>query len=276
MALHESSGNKLSAVTFISAADRLPVVEVCLETLKFADEIIVVSHHAPPPLISLAKKYTKQIFPCDSDDFSVRHNLGREKASGNWLLYVDCDERVSVKLAGQIKDSLNYPSAGAYQLRRVNYYLGKESIFGDRYPDFVTRLFKKDKLVGWEGEIHESSKVSGKIGKLDAPLYHLTHRDIFSMTAKTTNFAGHEASLRYRAGHPPVVWWRLIRVFVTELYTRLVKYQGWRQGTEGWIDGMFQAFSLFIVYARLWELQRRPTLEQTYLDIDRKITAGEI
>lgn len=267
---------KLSVVLFTFWPEEETYIEACLKTVSWADEIVVIDNGANAKTLATVKKYTDKIYKSDSNDFAVRHNLGTQKATGDWLLYIDADERVSLDLRDEIQKELASPAAAAYKLRRVNYFLGKEVRFGDRYPDYVTRLFKKDKLLGWEGQIHESSKVDGPIKKLAAPLYHLTHRDIFYMMAKTANFSEHEAKLRLVAGHPSVVGWRLLRVLATELWTRLVRYQGLRGGTEGWIDSIFQAFSLFIVYVRLWELQRQPPLPKTYQEIDKKILSGEI
>lgn len=267
---------KLSVVVFTFWPDEKNYIEAALKTVSWADEIIVIDNGTTPQTLAICKKYTSKIFSTASKDFAQHHNLGKEKASGDWLLYIDADERVSPKLKQEVLENIKNPSADAFELHRVNYFLGKEVRFGDRYPDFVTRLFKKDKLIGWEGEIHESSKVSGKIARLNSPLYHLTHRDIYSMMAKTVNFAEHEATLRLKINHPPITGWRLLRVLLSELYTRLIKYQGVRGGTEGWIDGIFQAFSLFIVYARLWELQRKPSLSETYKEIDKKILDGTI
>jgi len=179
-------------------------------------------------------------------------------------------------LGEEITTAVSGSRYSAYSFLRVNFFLGKEVKFGDRYPDRITRLFKKDQLGDWTGSVHESAKIAGEIGELTKPLYHLTHRDIFTMVDKTINFSQHEAQIRFDANHPPVVWWRLIRVFVSEFFNRIIKMQGWRQGTEGWIDGIFQAFSLFVVYARLWELQRKPSLKETYRELDRKISEGEI
>ncbi len=265
---------KLSAIVFVFWPEDEFLIDTCLKSLNFADEIIVIDNGATQKTIEIIKKYTSKIYKSSSNSFAERHNFGAEKAGGDWLLFIDSDERVSQKLAQEILHISDKFSA--YQLHRVNYFLGKEVRFGDRYPDYVTRLFQKNKLQTWVGDIHESSQVSGEIGKLDSPLYHLTHRDIFSMMAKTVNFSEHEAQIRLKANHPQVAWWRLVRVFLTEFWIRILKYQGWRQGTEGWIDGIFQAFSLFIVYARLWELQRKPTLGETYQEIDQKILAGQI
>lgn len=266
----------ISAITFIFSQEEADYIEPCLQSLSWADEIIVIDNGAPKETLDIVKKYTKKIFPSDSKNFDVRHNFAAQKASGNWLLYIDADERISSKLKDEIASELKAPKFDAYKLQRINFYLGKEVKYGDHLPDYVTRLFNKEKLQGWSGEIHESTKVNGKVGKMNSPLYHLTHRDIFTMVEKTINYSQHEANLRFNADHPPVVWWRLIRVFLTELWTRIIVMQGWRQGTEGWIDGLLQSFSMFIVYARLWEMQRREALSQTYKSLDQKILAGEI
>ncbi len=260
----------ISAVVFTKDGDE-EIIEPCLKTVAWADEVIVIEDNASPKLMVLLKKYATKIETSKTSDFAKRHNQGQELAKGDWILYVDSDERVSKELQNQITKELESPKADAYEVNRVNYFLGKKVRYGDRYPDYVTRLFKKANLKGWTGEIHESSHVEGSIGKLTGPLYHLTHTNIFSMMAKTKDYAETEAKLRLAANHPPVVGWRLVRVFVTEFFHRIFGLQGYRQGTEGWIDGIFQAFSMFIVYARLWEMQRKETLKETYKDIDKKI-----
>lgn len=267
---------KISAVVFIFWPDEVNFIEPCLQSLSWVDEIIVIDNGAGKETVEKVKKYTKKIFASDVHDFAARHNLAQEKASGEWLLFVDSDERVSKSLQAEILQTLESPKHDAYKFNRINYFLAKRVRFGDRVPDLVTRLFKTSNLQSWSGAIHESSKVNGTIGELKSPFYHLTHRDIKSMMEKTINFSEEEALLRLRANHPPVVGWRLFRVFLTEMFNRLVKMQGYRQGTEGYIDGIFQAFSLFIVYARLWELQRKPSLSESYKEIDQKILQGEL
>ncbi len=267
---------KLSVALFIFWPEEKDLIEACLKSVSWADEIVVIDNGAPKEVVDIAKKYTSKIFPCETKDFAQRHNFAKEKCAGDWILYIDSDERVSVALAKRIKEKLQAADACAYMLNRVNFFLGKEVHYGERCPDYVTRLFKKEALKSWSGEIHESSVVDGAIVKLTEPLYHLTHRDIYSMLEKTVNFSEHEALLRLNAKHPQIVWWRLMRVFMTEFYYRIVKLSGWHQGTEGWIDGIFQAFSLFVVYARLWELQRKQPLAETYKEIDKKILEGAV
>lgn len=269
---------KLSAITFIFNDAEGDFIEPCLQSLSFADEIIVIDNGASERTLSLVKKYTDKIYSCAAKDFALRHNLGSEKAKGDWLLFIDSDERVSQRLSQEIKRVVENPesSLGAYSILRINYYLGKLVRHGDRLPDYVTRLFTRTALKKWTGIIHESTEIEGKVGKISAPIYHLTHRDVDSMVLKTLNFSRHEARIRLDINHPPVVWWRLLRVCFTEFWHRFVKLQAWRQGTEGWIDGLIQVFSYFIIYAQLWEMQRKEPLEKTYREIDKKIISGEI
>lgn len=266
----------LSVIIFIFWPEETELIKACLKSAAFADEIVVIDNGAPRQTLDIVKRYTKTVFPNASKSFADRHNFAKDKAKGDWLLYLDCDERISIGLQKEILEAIKNPAASAFQLHRVNFFLGKQVEYGEIDPDLPTRLFKRIALSGWTGEIHESSRVEGKIGKLTQPLYHLTHRDICSMMRKTINFAEHEADLRLESHHPPVVWWRLIRVILTEAWTRLIRYQGWRQGTEGWIDGLFQSFALFVIYARLWEKQRSVSLDKTYQQIDKKILSGEI
>ncbi len=267
----------ISAIVFIFWPDERDYLTACLESVKWTDEIIVIDNGANEETVAVAKKYSKKIYKTEDKSFAGRHNLASQKATGDWLLFIDADERISMSLREEIKKTISEETPlAAFELRRVNYYLAKPFRYGDRYPDFVTRLFKKDRLQNWTGTIHESSQVAGNIARLNSPFYHFTHRNIETMVQKTLVFSDAEAHLRLAVNHPPVVWWRLIRVFLTEFVRRLFRLQGYREGTEGWIDGILQAFSLFIIYARLWELQRKVSLEASYKKLDNQVLAGEI
>jgi len=75
------------------------------------------------------------------------------------------------------------------------------------------------------------------------------------MVAKTNEWSVVEARLRLDAHHPPVVWWRLVRVMITGFWESFVRNGGWRAGTVGFIESIYQGYSMFITYAKLWEMQ---------------------
>ena len=143
--------------------------------------------------------------------------------------------------------------------------------FGGWWPDYVTRLVQKNKTSGWKDELHEVLEVNGKKEALKGVLYHLSHRGITWILNKSINYTQTEARLRFENGHPPVVWWRLFRVMLTEFWYRLIAKSGWRDGIVGWIEAIYQTFNMFIIYIRLWEMQKGKTMEQIYQDLDKQI-----
>ena len=253
---------KLSAV--IIAKNDEEVIKDCFESLNWADEIILIDTGSTDKTPLIAKKFGAEIisFKTKGLEFARWRNLGKEKATGDWILYVDTDERVTPQLKEEIKATINSQLStinyfSAYELPRRNFFLGREMRHGGAWPDYVKRLYKKDKLKRWTGKLHEDPIIEGKMGRLKNPLIHLAHQDLTSMLNKTIAWSKIEADLLYKARHPRVTWWRFLRIMLTEFWERGIKKQGWRGGTEGWIEVIFQMFSRFITYARLWERQNK-------------------
>jgi glycosyltransferase involved in cell wall biosynthesis len=206
---------------------------------------------------SIARRYRARIVDqkVKAMDFAAWHNQGRDEVKNRWLFYLDADERFTPALAEEIRSSIADGKYCAYRVPRRNFLLGKEMKHGGWYPDYQPRLFDKKYLLGWSGKLHETPKVKGRFGKLNEPMIHVQPATLEPMIRKTIGWTKMEAALLDRSGHPPVVWWRIIRMGLTTLFDRLVKKQGWRDGTEGWIESLFQMFHTMFVYIRLWEIQ---------------------
>lgn len=223
----------------------------CLSSLAWADEIIVVDSGSTDTTREIAKVNGATVISAgEIHDFAGLRNIGKEKAHGEWLLYIDADEVVTPQLAKEIQNVTRPPDS--YAIYRKNFYLGQPWPFEEK----ILRLFHTSALKEWYGELHESPRVKGEAGTLHAPLLHDTHRTLSEMVAKTNEWSEAEAKLRFDAGHPPIVWWRLIRVMLTAFFDSFIKQGGWRAGAVGWIESIYQAFSIFITYAKLWELQQ--------------------
>lgn len=229
----------------------------CIKSLAFADEIIVVDNCSADKTAEIAQNLGAKIYKISGLDFSYLRNVGKEKAKSKWLLYVDADERVSQELAEDIKNVLKNPqNNSSFSLIRKNYFLGIPSPNLEK----IIRLIKKESLIGWQGSLHESPLIAGKIGTLNGYLFHYTHRDISSMVVKTNEWSEIEAQLLYKSNHPPMREWRFLRILLTAFFRSYVKQQGWRMGRVGFIEGIYQSFSNFITYAKLWEKQNKPQL----------------
>jgi hypothetical protein len=125
------------------------------------------------------------------------------------------------------------------------------------------RLFKKDKLKQWKGELHETPIFDGEISKIDEGyILHFTHRDLESMLNKTIEWSTQEALLRYNSGHPKMTWWRFPRVMLTGFLGSYIGQGGYKAGATGVVESVYQAFSMFITYAKLWELQSASSLKR--------------
>jgi len=250
----------ISAIVIVKNGQDL--IADCLDSLSFCDEVIVVDGGSNDKTIEIAEKKKAKIFVHEMQNFSESRNFGLEKAEGNWVLYVDVDERVTPELAVSIKRKIvtdMNSGISAYKVLRQNYYLGNNPW---PYIEKMERLFKKDKLKGWQGKLHESPIVEGKIGELEGFLLHYTHRDLTSMVNKTMEWSKTEAELRFESNHPKMTWWRFPRVMITAFLNSYIKQGGYKVGTVGLIESFYQAFSMFITYARLWEMQKKRDLKK--------------
>lgn len=245
---------KLSIIIIAKNAEDL-IVD-CIESVKFADEIIVVDDNSEDRTSDIAKKLGAKIIENNTKSFAEKRNIGLSHAKGEWVLYIDTDERVSKELRENIKRVISENGEyAAYKLQRQNFYLGNHP-----WPKIeqLGRLFRHDKLKGWYGDLHESPKVEGTVGVLNGYLFHYTHRDLSSMLSKTIEWSDREAKLRLDANHPKMTWWRFPRVMMTAFMDSYIGQQGYKAGTMGLIESMYQAFSMFVTYAKLWELQNFP------------------
>lgn len=242
----------------IIAKDEEERIVDCLESVAFCDERIVVDGGSTDRTAEIAERMGAKVIVFPSNDFSDMRNAGLKKATEDWILYIDADERVSLEL----KDAVEYLTIGSgrgnklngYFVKRKNFYLGNHEW---PYIEQLERLFKRKALKGWKGKLHESPIIEGLLGTLDGFLFHYTHRNITEMFAKTIAWSKIEAELRYNDGHPKMAWWRFPRVMLTAFLDSYIRQKGWKAGTVGLVESMYQAFSSFVTYARLWELQNK-------------------
>lgn len=227
----------------------------CLASVGWSDEIVVIDDNSSDKTREMARKAGGKVFTF-SGNFSEKRNFGAKKASGDWLLYVDADERVTPLLHKEIEKTVEGAlEISAYAIPRRNIFLRHEMKWGGWWPDYVLRLIKKDSLLGWEGELHEQPKIQGRVGKLKESLTHISHRSLTEMVDKTNEWSAVEAKLLYNSGHPKMTWWRFLSIGAREVWERGIKKLGFLDGTVGVIEIIYQSFSRMITYTKLWEMQ---------------------
>lgn len=247
-------------------------IKVCLESVRQLadenDEIIVIDSKSSDKTVEISQKMGAKVFPREFDDYVNQKNWAFEKTSGDWVLYLDADERILATLKNEILEIIKTDNFAAYAISRRNIILGKEEKYGPFWPDWVVRLVKKDKFKGWIGKVHEQMKYEGKLGYTKNSLLHLTHRNVDQMVLKSLAWSKIDANLRFKANHPPISSWRLLRILFTETVNQGILRKGFFSGTVGTVDALMQIFSLIITYCKLWEMQQPKTLNKIYEEID--------
>ncbi|MGA3291886.1 MAG: hypothetical protein ABSC49_01925 [Candidatus Microgenomates bacterium] len=229
--------NKVSAIVLVGRSTDKNLLEKCLNSLSWTDEIVKINTENVP------------------GNFADWRNEGAKRAKGEWLFYVDTDEEVTLKLKEIILQVIGSNEFSGYAISRRNIFLGHEMHWGGWYPDFVLRLIRKDKLKAWKGELHEQPEIVGTICHLKEPLIHRSHRSLTEMVEKTNKWSEIEAKLLYDSGHPKMNIFRFFTAGFREAWYRGVVHLGFLDGTVGVIEIVYQTYSRLITYSKLWELQ---------------------
>ena len=245
----------------IIAGDEAAQIKDCLLSANFAPEIILVAANSHDRTKAISQKLIPRIKIITANDsphryFSKWRNLGRQSATSQWLFYLDADERISRSLRREILSVIARSSFSYYAVPRRNSFLGVHVRYGQSTKDYVKRLYFRRNFKGYRGILHEEPIVTGKLGLLSSPLIHLTHRDLSSMLSKTLIWTDMESDALLSANHPPIVSWRIMMMFLSKLYQRLIYQHGWRDGLVCWISAIFESFDTYIIYANLLEKQQ--------------------
>lgn len=189
--------------------------------------------------------------------YSDWHNQGLKKAKGEWIFYIDTDEEVSQNLKDEIIQtiSVNQP-IGCYAIPRKNIIFNKEFKYSGQYPDYQKRLFKRETLKKWTGDVHEEPVFEGEMGHLLNPILHYKNMTVSQMIEKTNKWSEIEADLMIKANHPKMNFVRFFTAGTREFILRFVKEKAFLDGKEGIIYATYQIYSKLISYAKLWEKQQ--------------------
>ena len=224
-------GGGLSAcIITYNEADR---IEACVRALKFCDEVLIVDAHSGDATRALAAALGARVIERDWPGYRTQKQFAVDAAEHNWVLCVDADERVSVQLRAEItalRDG-GFSGYAGWSVPRITDYFGRFLRHGNAYPDRLVRLFDR-RRGGWSGEeIHENTRVQGRVGTLHGHLEHFSYRSLADHQNRMARYADLMAQALYargrRCGLMPVLvnpLWRFMRGYLL----RLGFLDGWR------------------------------------------------
>jgi len=231
----------------------------CLSSVRWADELIIVDSGSTDGTVEIARTFTRNIFTIEWKGYGAARNIALGKAKGDWILWLDADERVTPELAGEIRSLLAAPPAGVtgYSIARRAYFLGRWIKHSGWYPSRVVRLFRNGAGRFNETRVHEQLHVEGEVARTSYDLLHYTDPDLVHYLNKSNRYTTLAAEDMETAGRP----FRLVDVILRPAFQFVKMYflrQGFRDGLEGFMLAVLSSAYVFTKYAKLWERTRGP------------------
>ena len=231
-------------------------IRPCLESVSWADEIVVVDSGSSDETLAICQEFSaKIVVNSDWQGFGYQKNLALQQATGDWILSLDADERVTPELRDEIRQNLSKPAADGYFLPRQSYFLGKAMRHGGWWPDEILRLFRRGSGEFSNALIHESLIVHGKTAKLRQPLLHYSYVNLEQLIGKINHYSTASAKQAQQKGKSG----GLAKALGKGLWTFFRAYflrGGFLDGPTGLIAAISKAEGSYYNYLKLGYLQK--------------------
>ena len=233
-------------------------IRACMESVAWADEIVVVDSGSSDDTVNICKSMGAQVhITADWPGFGIQKNRALSHATCEWVLSLDADERVTPDLRFEIETALTVPHGhDAFRMPRLSSFCGRYMRHSGWYPDFVTRLFHRGAARFSDDLVHESLIVNGSVGKLRQCLLHETFHDLEELLTKINHYStagalmlsekNKTASLKKAVSHAA---WAFFRTYIIRA--------GFLDGREGFMLAVSTAESAYYRYAKLMLLNKR-------------------
>lgn len=255
-ATQKNSGRRERISVCIITGNEEENIRRCLESVKWADEIVVLDSFSTDNTLSIVSEYTERVYQHRWLGYIGQKKVAKSLARYEWVLFVDADEVVSDELRHEIeslRDNGFPEDVNGYEFPRLVWFLGRWIRHGDWYPDTKLRLFRRAKGKCGGSEPHERIDIEGEPKLLKAPLFHYTYDDISDQINTLNRFSSISAngmpsdcsSFRMLFGMLAHAPFRFFRCYIIK--------GGFLDGVAGLIIAVASSFGTFIKYAKRWE-----------------------
>jgi len=228
-----------------------------IDSVDFADEIIVIDSFSTDRTIEIARNKNVRILQRKFDDFSSQKNFAIEQASYDWIYVLDADERVTLPLRKEILERVKNPeNFVGFFVYRTFYFIGRKLNYSGWQRDKVIRLFRKDKCK-YDGKlVHETISAEGEVGYFKNKLEHYSYQSFDHYMSKLNHYAFLKATALFKKGKKVTLFHILIKPpyrFISHYILRL----GFLDGFPGFIISVTQAYGVLTRYIKLWLIKRK-------------------
>lgn len=230
-------------------------MRACLESVRWADEIVVVDAGSSDDTVSICREFTPHVFvQADWLGFGVQKNRALDRATGDWVLSLDADERVTSELRAQLEGAMAEQRYDGFCVPRLSQFCGKFIRHSGWYPDYVLRLFRRGKARFSNDLVHETVILDGKAGKLDSPLLHYSYMTEADVRRKVEHYSTSAAQQMFARGKKTTLLGALLRGGWAFLRTYCLRL-GFLDGRAGFGIARMNAQTTYLKYAKLKKLR---------------------
>jgi (heptosyl)LPS beta-1,4-glucosyltransferase len=230
-------------------------IQACIESLAWADRILVFDCYSQDRTIALAQDAGAEIRQHQFQNFAQQRNAALDSLQTDWVFFVDADERATKELAAEIKQQVARCRETGWYVPRQNYIFGKLTRGAGWYPDYQLRLFRHGK-VRYERPVHEIAVVDGQIGYLENSLIHYNYRDLAQFQAKQRAYSSYDATILKDQGIRPRPH-NFIGEPMRHFWWRFVTLKGYMDGWHGLRLSLLMAYYEWVKYRKLAWLWRK-------------------
>ena len=219
--------------------------------MQFADEIILIDSFSEDDTLLKAKPLVTKIIERKFDNFSNQKNAALEQATGDWVLFLDADERITHSLQLEIEGAIASTTYYGYKLNFPHFFINR---FLYHHNNEVLRLVRRDGAY-FSGLVHEKLHCNGAVGKLKNPVLHFTYKGLNHFIKKKEQYAWFQAEQLHKKGKKPSLWLMFLKP-TYRFFSSYILRGGFRDGIPGLVISGINAYGVFQRYAKLILLRR--------------------
>ncbi len=232
-------------------------LEECLESVKWADDIFVVDSFSTDRTLEIAARYTDHIVQHEYVNSAAQKNWAIPQCKTDWIMVLDADERVTPELRDRIRSILAEGTRyDGFRIKRMTKFFGRLIRHCGWHREYLVRLWRNGKGRYADRSVHSDVIVDGEVGRIDEHIIHDTYRDMADYLEKFDRYTTWAAQDLLRKGARPSFFNLSVRPLARFLRMYVLD-RGFLEGRHGLVLCSLASFSVFMKYAKLWDMKRR-------------------
>ncbi len=231
-------------------------IRACLESVAWADEIIVVDSGSEDDTVDICREFTTSVYVHDWPGFGAQKNRALGYAKCDWVLSLDADERVTPELRAEMEAGMGDDRADGFEIPRLSSFCGRFMRHSGWYPDYVMRLFRRGSASFTDALVHEGVELKGRTARLSRPLLHYSYIDFEGVLGKLNSYSTASAEMLHRRGKRGGLAMAVLHGAWSFLRTYFLR-RGFLDGREGFMLAVLNAEHSYYRYLKLWLMDKR-------------------